>query len=763
MSLSLSDVDKNVLSHVIKEMYPSIEDMVDITLNTFSNFDDAITNLKFMGADDIDHIKIMEAYKNELQKNIYIPSSSSSSSTKLNTDDIPGMDDIEDDDYIPNYDNETASDNKISTFSHLSPSVSPLSSRSSTPESTYLATNKTTTNNNSNKNSNHLSRDIRFDESREHSEDSFTSFERNSSLDSLGNLEYTTPVTVKNKNSDVLNDFKKMKISNKFENQDYQWDDNAHEADGEISNGFVTNDDSDDSIGIDDETFHQYLDFLQMSFPDVSSDIIVKTLKECDYDPGRTSDQLLNINAIENHAWGNVTEPFNNRISNESNDDSGISEEVSNIAFLVNSFPDMSKDVIEGVYQSNNQDLIRSSDELLTLQMLSNDPNLTNISTENVQQDDLDPVAFLKMSFPQTSDKQIADALESNDGDVMLASDELLSAEIIINFKEEMQLHQHLQKLAETEWEKYRREQDSLGKFQTVRSRHKKDKAKDENIDFLMDNFGLDKKAAQILYENSNGNLFNAITSIMNKNAKKQPVKHSRLLTSLDMKVQRPGSISSVPSPSFRGYKPNSAPIPKHSVKESISRPSTAIDASYINTPSSSGTTASTGSWNNMNIQDLVDEEQETRMVYMRRAAEAYRKASSNPLYRSVAGHYMNMARQHAISNNARLASQFDEVLARQTTDYSIDLHHLSVSYALDATRTKIENWWTKESSSRGAARTVHHLRIITGAGTHSVDNIPRIKNGVKKILLEGNWNFTEHRAHFDVYGQRNLKQKTNA
>lgn len=115
------------------------------------------------------------------------------------------------------------------------------------------------------------------------------------------------------------------------------------------------------------------------------------------------------------------------------------------------------------------------------------------------------------------------------------------------------------------------------------------------------------------------------------------------------------------------------------------------------------------------------------------------------------------MAREHSVSNNSRLHSRFAQIVASQTLEYSIDLHHLSAEYAVNSASDKLENWWTRECSMNASAprRTIKSLRIITGAGTHSVDGIPRIKNGVRKMLVENRWNFVEHRAHFDVYGPK--------
>lgn len=791
MVTSLEHMDKDVLISIISKMHPSLDDVVGVILNSFGDYDEAIRNLKFMGASNIDGEKILRAYQQAIsEKNKEEPLAPAlapvlptpTSPNKQDSRYISGMDDIEDDEYDEEYDADDDDAAKKSTSScssaNSSPALSPKHSRSSSPSSNGLNLASRNTSNNplttldSRKNLHSpdrtaCSRDNKpsvqslSSSGSETAASNITSCDDTvsspMSLDTSNLHEYQEPPKTRSEVQHITEQLEKTKISDvpTSDNNEYAW---------ARSETFEPNKESEDNTlpEIDQETFHQYLDFLQMSFPDVSQTVIRKTLKECDYDPSRTSEQLLSINAIESQSWSKDADsdvPF--PVESESDQDSE-SIDVSDVRFLTTSFPEIDKNVVSEVYSSNNEDLFRSLDELLTLQALSKG-QFELESIDDAADQDLDPVAFLRMSFPKCSDKQINDALENQNGDVTLASDELLSAEVVVKYKEEFQLYQHREKMAQEEWERAFRDQEAGRKFQTPRSRKKKEKTQNENIVFLMENYNLEKKDAQALYELNDHSLFKAVNSIMEKTTKTQPIKHARLLTALDMKVQHPESFADTSGPARRTFKPRSTPsfaVSTAGVDEAILNRRTPVSPSTPTSATSLPSSNSTGSWNDSNVQQLVDEEQKMRMVYMRRAAEAYRKASANPMYRSVAGHYMDMARQHAITNNARLVTRFDDILARQTSAHTIDLHHLSVSYALDATRTKLENWWTREQNegARNSLRSVQHLRIITGSGTHSVDNVPRIKNGVRKILLEGNWNFTEHRAHYDVYGQKAAK-----
>lgn len=138
------------------------------------------------------------------------------------------------------------------------------------------------------------------------------------------------------------------------------------------------------------------------------------------------------------------------------------------------------------------------------------------------------------------------------------------------------------------------------------------------------------------------------------------------------------------------------------------------------------------------------------------KAQQAYRKSKSNHMLRSLAGIYAENAQQYNAEKHAALDAHFTNVVDHQTSSHCIDLHGLPLAHAIKATHEKLHNWWTAEQNriqnSAGRAKPVS-LKIISGAGSHSNANIPKIKNGVRKKLVKEKWRFTEHSSYFVVAG----------
>lgn len=760
-------MENDVLTSVILEKYPSLDtETINIVLSSFNTLEECAINLSLMGDVDFDKEIVLKTYSSKLESKNKIILEDLETNSKASPPLTPssGLSDVENDVIsTPPSSTTRLSDKPFGNQAKVQSTRSPGSpcKKSSAPSSSSVLKQS----------------EISYDESKDESS-------KNSYLESIhriiesdsnncasedDELDQVSTLVSDDKDTDVIpppppphkalskennesiiptecTTLKDKITRDTITSQPDTVNGNGRYYDGDDTDcqnsdesTTKSNDQSETEMESDNETFMQYFEFLQLSFPDLDSVIVKNALKENDCDPFRASDQLLNMDALS-HELEKIERIETRELESQK------SEDLDPVVFLTTSFPDIDKDIITEVYSANKEDLLRASDELLSLAAISSGDIRTDTCSSD---DDLDPVAFLSMSFPESSLELIESALENNNNDILLASDELLSSVILRKYKEELQLLQHRENLEQAVLER----KNEQNKFQQVRNRPAKKKAHQENINFLVENYGLDKGEARILYENSGSDLFLAVSSIMEKSKNAKPIKHARLLTTLDMKVQHASDF------------PPELPSTKATFSRSNTSASSSSQISHgsLTTNNSSrpvtGASSSTSSAEMQDVQMLVDQEQIARIEYVKKAAEAYRKAKSNPLYRSVAGHYMGMARQHAISNNARLSSRFDDIVMRQTTQYSIDLHHLSLSYALEAASLKLENWWiSEEIEISRCRRPVHFLKIVTGAGTHSVDNIPRIKNGVRKMLVEGQWNFTEHRAHYDVYGKKRIK-----
>lgn len=131
-------------------------------------------------------------------------------------------------------------------------------------------------------------------------------------------------------------------------------------------------------------------------------------------------------------------------------------------------------------------------------------------------------------------------------------------------------------------------------------------------------------------------------------------------------------------------------------------------------------------------------------------ANDMFVKSKSNHLYRSAAGVYSQRAEDLTQRRNELLTEQFRRTVKKQATPYSVDFHGVPLETAIDLCPMELENWWTREVQAGRGNGLAKPFRIITGKGLHSERGIPKIKNAIRK-LLNSEWRFQEHSAHFEV------------
>lgn len=686
----LTEYNKSVIKEAILSEYPQIESStVDLVVQTFPSLSDCLQNLYFISNVDIDQTLLEKKYEelisktnaqtsDELSNDSVIEACRSTSKTPPPVDnafsekranDSPKVD-YTDFDQPPSVNLSPVS--SYTTDHHSEGSKSPQPSQSDVSDSHSLHSNNST--------------DLFSGESSSSKPSSKWSSSCSSSVEP--NLE-----SHKNLESHTNSSKTDIDIS----------------LDEEIESQPHLDFESTESNEYDDE-FNSYVEFLTMSFPNISKSVISQTLLDNDKDPARASDVLLSYDTLTKELEkANIKDSANQLSSSVIDDDDPIK-------FLKTSFPDMTDEQLNDIFKSNNEDLVRSLDDLLSMQA---------ISTGEIEHDieEFDPLTFLRVSFPEARDEDIEKAFKENNGDVLAASEELLNMDLIREISN--------QNIEQASQQKELSSAKSSKKTKKDRFRPAAEVSKQKNIDTLCSMFDLSESDALRLYESHGENLYSTMDSIMSKSNGLSNRSKNRALTKLDMKIKQTDQFFSNVSESYS---------PSKSITQNNSYAAAAASAPSVQRPDI------------RELERIRAEEKEARMSYIRQATEAYKKSSSNPLYRSVAGHYMGLAHQHAVVNSARLTREFDKILEAQTFQYSIDLHNLSVTYAVNATRLKLENWWTSECSS---GRRIHPLRIVTGAGRHSLDEIPRIKLAVEKLLNEEGWKYDKYKAHFDVYGPK--------
>ncbi|KAJ2896890.1 hypothetical protein MKZ38_005111 [Zalerion maritima] len=141
-------------------------------------------------------------------------------------------------------------------------------------------------------------------------------------------------------------------------------------------------------------------------------------------------------------------------------------------------------------------------------------------------------------------------------------------------------------------------------------------------------------------------------------------------------------------------------------------------------------------------------------------ATDAYRKGTSNPLWKQAAMvHYERGVEIRQLAT----AADADRIAATSHTENSIDLHGLRVAEAVRIAKRAAEEWWTGLNSHQGIetrgktrlARDLGGFRIITGRGIHSEGGRSKLRPAVLAVLLQDGWNVQSSTGAFVVNGKR--------
>ncbi|KAL4920016.1 hypothetical protein BDW62DRAFT_178248 [Aspergillus aurantiobrunneus] len=127
------------------------------------------------------------------------------------------------------------------------------------------------------------------------------------------------------------------------------------------------------------------------------------------------------------------------------------------------------------------------------------------------------------------------------------------------------------------------------------------------------------------------------------------------------------------------------------------------------------------------------------------KASAAYKRGKSDRLMGGAAAYYSAVGRDHLERAKREAAADADDLVNRQSTWNSLDLHGVSVQDAVRIASGRVSNWWQSLGDSkymRGsdgeAARGGY--RIITGVGRHSHDGTSRLGPAVAKMLAREGW-----------------------
>ncbi|KAJ5495748.1 hypothetical protein N7539_000864 [Penicillium diatomitis] len=139
------------------------------------------------------------------------------------------------------------------------------------------------------------------------------------------------------------------------------------------------------------------------------------------------------------------------------------------------------------------------------------------------------------------------------------------------------------------------------------------------------------------------------------------------------------------------------------------------------------------------------------------KAAQAARKAKSDPLYGGATHYYREVAQQNRELAMRHLSAATERLVDMQSSSGDLDLHGCQVAQAVRISRERVEAWWDGLGDTkhiRGGGRHAHNgYKIITGVGLHSHDGKSRLGPAVSKALISDGWRVEIGRGFVTVIG----------
>ncbi|KAI2769670.1 hypothetical protein DTO012A8_5401 [Penicillium roqueforti] len=145
------------------------------------------------------------------------------------------------------------------------------------------------------------------------------------------------------------------------------------------------------------------------------------------------------------------------------------------------------------------------------------------------------------------------------------------------------------------------------------------------------------------------------------------------------------------------------------------------------------------------------------RSVALAQASQAARRARSNPLYGGASAYYRDVGNEQRQLAMRHLATASDRLVARQSSQYDLDLHGVTVVNAVRIARERVQAWWDglgDQKYVRGGGQSSHGgFNIVCGVGHHSLDRKSHIGPAVWNMLLKEGWRVELNRGSMLVTG----------
>jgi len=125
-------------------------------------------------------------------------------------------------------------------------------------------------------------------------------------------------------------------------------------------------------------------------------------------------------------------------------------------------------------------------------------------------------------------------------------------------------------------------------------------------------------------------------------------------------------------------------------------------------------------------------------------AAAAYKRGKSDRLMGGAAAYYASVGHERAKAAKELQQAAANAHVTAQSTPTVLDLHGVSVADAVRIASYKTHSWWDQLGDAKyargGGGPVQAGYKIVTGVGSHSKNHAPRIGPAVSKMLINDGW-----------------------
>ncbi|KAL2431763.1 hypothetical protein ABEF95_013674 [Exophiala dermatitidis] len=388
--------------------------------------------------------------------------------------------------------------------------------------------------------------------------------------------------------------------------------------------------------------------------------------------------------------------------------------------------------------------------------------------------------SWLQRLFPDIPKRELADVLDSHNGSLDKATDELLNLSFLREeddgqtaedapvlkgidaFAEEVQSKRKSRKSRKTRTNESSRT-SSIGSA-THEGEHKPTNiwsTMSEDVDFICSRTTLQPQVVRSTYHANGARLGATIRALAKKEASTyesleeiDPVIELQIAEFQDEFDQVPKSqiyslltlARNIPSAAHELLKAMTAPTGTRSpVALQVTAqyaPPDLKDKESENTPSSGSSSWTTAQYGTGRATAATFRRAANQSFDQ--ASAAYRRSKSDRLYGGVAAYHSEVGRERAMAAKALQAAEADALVASQSTSTVIDLHGVTVQDAVRIAASKTQEWWDNLGEAKyapgGGGPVRAGLRIVTGVGSHSKNHAPRIGPAVSRMLIREGW-----------------------